>query len=227
MAAALGTGPMADAFNAAFQFPNTFPPAVRRRRLQRRLRAAVCQGDRGARHRRRQALFGGSVRRAVLGAAGADHRHGTGDAADRALPSWRRASPTTPDKFELTVALATIMFPYLICMSLGAMMSGMLNSLRRYFAAAMAPVFLNIILIGVLGLCLVQGPGRLMPSATAWPGACWRPASCSWPSSGCAVRHAGISIGFRRPRMTPQRQAAAGPGASRRRSPAASPRSTS
>ena len=29
-------------------------------------------------------------------------------------------------------------------------MSGMLNSLRRYFAAAVAPVFLNIILIGVL-----------------------------------------------------------------------------
>ena len=38
-----------------------------------------------------------------------------------------------------SVGLATIMFPYLICMSLAAMMSGMLNSLRRYFAAAVAP----------------------------------------------------------------------------------------
>ena len=38
------------------------------------------------------------------------------------------------------------------------MMSGMLNSLQRYFAAAVAPVFLNVILIGVLGLCLVRRP---------------------------------------------------------------------
>ena len=63
-----------------------------------------------------------------------------------------------PDKFDLTVALATIMFPYLICMSLAAMMSGMLNSLRRYFAAAIAPVFLNVILIGVLGYAWYRGP---------------------------------------------------------------------
>ena len=52
------------------------------------------------------------------------------------------------------------MFPYLICMSLGAMMSGMLNSLRRYFAAAIAPVFLNIILIGVLAYAWYEGPRR-------------------------------------------------------------------
>ena len=49
------------------------------------------------------------------------------------------------------------MFPYLICMSLAAMMSGMLNSLRRYFAAAVAPVFLNIILIGVLAYAWYKG----------------------------------------------------------------------
>ena len=63
-----------------------------------------------------------------------------------------------PDKFDLTVSLATIMFPYLVCMSLGAMMSGMLNSLRRYFAAAIAPVFLNVILIAVARIRLVRGP---------------------------------------------------------------------
>lgn len=57
-----------------------------------------------------------------------------------------------PVKFDNTVRLATIMFPYLACMSLAAMMGGMLNSLHRYFAAAIAPVFLNIILIGVLAL---------------------------------------------------------------------------
>ena len=81
------------------------------------------------------------------------------------------------------------MFPYLICMSLGAMMAGMLNSLRRYFAAAVAPVFLNIILIGVLAYAWYDGAGPARPSATRSPGACWRRASCSSPSSGspCAT----------------------------------------
>ena len=94
-----------------------------------------------------------------------------------------------PEKFDLTVALATIMFPYLMCMSLGAMMAGMLNSLRRYFAAAVAPVFLNIILIGVLAYAWHERAGRPRPSAMRWPGACWRPAWCSWRSSGsrCAM----------------------------------------
>ena len=81
------------------------------------------------------------------------------------------------------------MFPYLICMSLGAMMSGMLNSLRRYFAAAIAPVFLNVILIGVLAYAWYKGHDGLDRRLRRSPGACWRPASCSWPSSGsrCAT----------------------------------------
>jgi peptidoglycan biosynthesis protein MviN/MurJ (putative lipid II flippase) len=41
------------------------------------------------------------------------------------------------------VLLARIMFPYLAAMSLVAMLAGMLNSLRRYFLAALAPVLLN------------------------------------------------------------------------------------
>jgi putative peptidoglycan lipid II flippase len=49
------------------------------------------------------------------------------------------------EKFELTVTLSRIMFPYLACMSLVAMLSGILNALRRYFAAAFAPILLNII----------------------------------------------------------------------------------
>ena len=103
------------------------------------------------------------------------------------------------------------MFPYLMCMSLGAMMSGMLNSLRRYFAAAVAPVFLNIILIGVLAYAWYKGnDGLAVGYGLAWGvlAAGLVQLAIVW----IAVRHAGISIGFRRPRMTPQRQAAAGAG---------------
>jgi putative peptidoglycan lipid II flippase len=57
-----------------------------------------------------------------------------------------------PEKFDLTVLLTRIMFPYLFCMSLVAMLSGILNSMRRYFLAAIVPVLLNLILIGVLAV---------------------------------------------------------------------------
>ncbi len=62
-----------------------------------------------------------------------------------------------PQKFDLTVALATIMFPYLMCMSLGAMMSR-----HAEFAA---PLFRRGDRAGLpqrhpdrrAGLCLVRG----------------------------------------------------------------------
>ena len=94
------------------------------------------------------------------------------------------------------------MFPYLICMSLGAMMAGMLNSLRRYFAAAVAPVFLNIILIGVLAYAWYAGM-TAWRSATALAWGVLAAGIVQLAIVWVAVRHAGVSIGFRRPRLTP------------------------
>jgi len=62
-----------------------------------------------------------------------------------------------PLKFELAVIYGRIMFPYLFCMSLVAMLSGVLNSLRRYFLAAIVPVLLNVILVSVLATAIVLG----------------------------------------------------------------------
>src|SRR5690606_5067878 len=107
-----------------------------------------------------------------------------------------------PEKLSVTVALATIMFPYLVCMSLGAMMAGMLNSLRRYFAAAIAPVFLNIILVGVLIYGWHWGMAQMeIGHALAWGvlAAGLVQLVIVW----AAVRHAGVRIGFRLPRLTP------------------------
>jgi len=52
-----------------------------------------------------------------------------------------------PEKFQLTVALNQIIFPYLFFMGLFALCMGVLNSLRHFFAPAFAPVFLNICII--------------------------------------------------------------------------------
>ncbi|MEL7029853.1 MAG: lipid II flippase MurJ, partial [Pseudomonadota bacterium] len=54
-----------------------------------------------------------------------------------------------PERFDLAVVFTRIMFPYLMCMSLLGLMSGVLNSLNKFFAAAAAPILLNVIWIAL------------------------------------------------------------------------------
>ncbi len=200
VAAALGTGPVADAFYAAFQFPNTFrrlfaEGAFNTAFVPLFAKEIEAGGHDGAR-RFSEEVFG--VLFTVL--------IGVTIVMELAMPflvSTIIAPGFTgdPQKYDLTVALAAIMFPYLMCMSLGAMMAGMLNSLRRYFAAAVAPIFLNIILIGVLYYAWRTGADGL--SVGYWMA--WGVMVAGVVQLAIvwiAVRYAGISIGFRRPRMT-------------------------
>ena len=52
-----------------------------------------------------------------------------------------------PGKFELTVLLNRVMFPYLFFISLVALCMGILNTLRHFFTPAISTVFLNIAMI--------------------------------------------------------------------------------
>lgn len=51
-------------------------------------------------------------------------------------------------KFALTVTLTRIMFPYIICICLVALSMGILNAMGHFAAPALAPVFLNLAMIG-------------------------------------------------------------------------------
>ena len=55
-----------------------------------------------------------------------------------------------PEKFDLTVAMLRITFPYLMFISLVAMAAGILNTRGKFAAAAFTPVFLNLCLIGAV-----------------------------------------------------------------------------
>ena len=168
LAAALGTGPVADVFYTCFRFPNLF----------RRLFAE------GAFNIAFVPLFAKE-----LEAGGEEAARKFAQQVFAVLASWlivftcaalltmpflvaHVVAPgfvDTPEKFELSVSMTRIMFPYLICMSLVAMFSGVLNSLRRYFLAAIVPVLLNIILISVLVAGILgQWPDRLIGMAMAW-----------------------------------------------------------
>jgi putative peptidoglycan lipid II flippase len=53
----------------------------------------------------------------------------------------------SPEKFSLTVLLTRIMFPFLLFVSLAALVMGALNTRKVFFVPALAPAMLNITLI--------------------------------------------------------------------------------
>ncbi len=53
-------------------------------------------------------------------------------------------------RFKLAVELSRITFPYLMLISLTALVSGVLNGIGRFGAAAFAPILLNLVLIAAL-----------------------------------------------------------------------------
>ncbi len=201
MAAVLGAGPVADAFYAAFRFPNLF----RRLFAEGAFNAAFvplfskeieANGIAGAKKFSEEVmgvLFSILLALTIL--------------MELSMPFLVRTiiAPgfaSDPQKFEMTRAMALIMFPYLMCMSLTAMMSGILNSLHRYFAAAIAPVFLNVILIGILAMALWRGSdpyfaGTMMAWGVLAAGI------LQLLIVAVSVRLAGIHLQFRRPVMTP------------------------
>lgn len=201
MAAALGTGPMADAFYAAFRFPNLF----RRLFAEGAFNAAFVPlfakeiegGGKDAAKRFSEEVFGVLFTVLLIITI----------AMELAMPLIVRTiiAPgfdTGTEKYDVTVKLAIVMFPYLMCMSLTAMLSGMLNSLHHYFAAAVAPIFLNVAMIAALLYALYTGAD---PLATAWY-LSWGVLVAGLLQMGvlyAGVRQAGMSIGFTRPRMTP------------------------
>jgi putative peptidoglycan lipid II flippase len=54
----------------------------------------------------------------------------------------------TPEKFNLTVTLSQITFPYILFISLVSLLGGILNSMGKFAAPAASPILLNLCMIG-------------------------------------------------------------------------------
>ncbi len=104
-----------------------------------------------------------------------------------------------PDKFDLTVHLTRLTFPYLLFISLVSLMGGLLNSLDRFAAAAATPILLNLCLIAaMLGFAhVMETPAH----ALAWGVAAAGAIQFLWLAWNC--HRAGILPGLPRPRLTP------------------------
>lgn len=149
IAATLGAGPVADAFYAAFRFPNLFrrlfaEGAFNTAFVPMFAKELEANGKNGAREFAEQILSVLVLTLLVISALAMIFMPFL--VGSIIAPKFA----TDPEKFDLTILLTRIMFPYLAAMSLVAMFSGILNSFRKYFLAAIAPVLLNVIFIVVL-----------------------------------------------------------------------------
>ncbi|QPC43422.1 murein biosynthesis integral membrane protein MurJ [Kaustia mangrovi] len=201
IAAVLGASPVADAFVVAFRLPNLF----RRLFAEGAFNSAFVPlfakqlegaGEDGARR------FGEEVLSALFATLVAFTA-----LAELAMPLLvyviAPGFAEHPEKFDLTVLLTRIAFPYLLFMSLVAFYSGVLNSLGRFAAAAAAPILLNIVLIGVLIVVASLGWGAEPRSGQA---IVWGIAAAGLVQLAMlvvAARRAGVSFRLARPRLSP------------------------
>lgn len=202
IAAVLGTGLVADAFFVAFRFPNLFrrlfgEGAFNSAFVPLFAKALEGEGKSVAREFAEQSLSVLLTALLIFTAI-----------AEIAMPWLMYAIAPgfsdTPEKFELAIVLTRIAFPYLLCMSLVALLSGVLNALDRFAAAAAAPILLNIILIAAMAFCWLFGI-----EASAFAGKI-----LSWAVTIAGVlqllllymasRNADMKLTLRRPRLTPQ-----------------------
>ncbi len=165
IAAALGTGPVADAFFVAFRFPNLF----RRLFAEGAFNSAFVplfakslegDGEKEARRFAEEALSG--LLTALLAVTAV---------IEIFMPLFMfvlaPGFSADPEKFDLTVLLTRIAFPYLTFVSLVALYSGVLNARGRFAAAAFAPALLNVVLITALVAVFWLGLADT-PAAGVW-----------------------------------------------------------
>jgi len=154
IASAYGAGPLTDAFWVAFRIPNllrrlfaAFVPILGQVRATDSAEAVQCLLDRVARLLTLALMMVTAA--GILAAPWVVGAMGSG-----MLAAERQT------EYQSAVWMTRIMFPYIMCMSLVALASGVLNTFSRFAIPAFTPVLLNLAMIAAsLGLSsYVQPP---------------------------------------------------------------------
>lgn len=145
---AFGAGWVADAFNVAFRFPNLFrrlfgEGAFNSAFIPLFAKELEQNGKERARVFAEEAMGGLVAVLVVLTVV-----------AILAMP-WLMyllapGFSTTPEKFDLAVLLTQITFPYLLCMSLVALFSGVLNTFGKFVESSSVSIVLNLTLTAAI-----------------------------------------------------------------------------
>jgi putative peptidoglycan lipid II flippase len=194
----IGAGAEADAFFVAFRFPNLFrrmfaEGAFNAAFVPIAARELIERGRDEARRFAEEAL-------AVLLAALLLLTIACQVAMPWLMLALAPGFAVEPAKYDMAVQFTQITFPYLLLMSLTALYGGVLNTVKRFAAAAAAPMLLNVVLILALAVAipLTGQPGLTLAWAVAIAGV----VQLLWLVMAC--RRAGIALRLPRPRLTPR-----------------------
>ncbi len=196
LAAALGAGPIADAFFAALRFPNLFRRLFAEGAFSQAFvpvysKTLAGEGAERADALAREAL---SVLLLATGVLSALAIFAMGS-INRVLFAGYVDDPRT---FAFATLLSQITMPYLVAMSAATLFSGVLNARGRFFVAAAAPILLNLSLLvavipyrnnpeeAALAAAIAVSVSGLLQALWVWIGA----------------RRAGMGGAFALPRLT-------------------------
>ncbi|HFQ15395.1 MAG TPA: murein biosynthesis integral membrane protein MurJ [Rhodobacteraceae bacterium] len=195
IAAALGAGPVAEAFLIAFSLPNMFRRFFAEGTLNPAfvpMFAKKLESGEGAEDFARDALSGLGFFLIVFTLL-----------AQLAMPLLVLAMASgfaEDERFALTVLFGRIAFPYILFIALAALLSGVLNATGRFMAAAAAPVLLNVLFISAISLASWLGWDVGLTLVWTVPVAGIAQMALVW----AAVSRAGFRLLPRRPRLTPE-----------------------
>ncbi|MCG6902446.1 MAG: murein biosynthesis integral membrane protein MurJ [Rhodobacter sp.] len=190
----LGSGPVAEAFFIAFSLPNVFRRFFAEGAFNMAfvpLFSKKLEGGEDAKTFAQDAFSGLAAILIVLTVI-----------ALFAMP-WlvlAMASGFAADqRFVLAVDFGRIAFPYILFISLAALLSGLLNATGRFAAAAAAPLLLNVLFIAAITLAARMGWPLGTSLAWAVPLAGIAQLALVW----VAAARAGFRLTLSRPRLTP------------------------
>jgi putative peptidoglycan lipid II flippase len=155
IAATLGSGAVADAFFVAFRFPNLFRRLFGEGAFNSAfipLFAKHLEGEgRDAARKFAEEALAGLVFVLLLVTA----------IAEIAMPFLMLGiAPgfnATPEKFDLAVLLTRITMPYLLCMSVVALLSGVLNSVGKFVESSAVSIVLNLTMMAATLIAIMLG----------------------------------------------------------------------
>ncbi len=197
---AFGSGWVADAFNVAFRFPNLFrrlfgEGAFNSAFIPLFAKKLEGEGRDAARQFAEEAMAGLLFVLVLVSVA-----------AIIFMP-WLMyllapGFSSNPEKFDLAVLLTRIAFPYLACMSLVALMSGVLNSFGRFAESSGVSIVLNLTLTVAIFIGFALGfhndpQGGVIQALGVFVAGLLQLALLM-----DGLRRAGFRLGLRRPKMT-------------------------
>ena len=195
MAAYLGAGPVAEAFLIAFSLPNLFRRFFAEGAFNMAfvpMYSKKVEGGEDAEGFARDAYWGLAtilILFTLIGMA--------------AMP-WLVLAMASgfhgDERYDLAVTFGTIAFPYILFISLTALISGMLNAAGRFVATSAVPIMMNVTFVVAMIAADMVGWDMGLTLSWAVPAAGIVQLVLIW----WALKRAGFSLAFRRPRMTPE-----------------------